>query len=254
MLRFFRKIRQSLMEQKKVRSYIFYALGEIALVMIGILLALQVNNWNEERKEIKQEKHFLERLKADLHKDIENISNSLKANDDRKKRAQFLIDSFDSIELIINRPTYFIESIEYAGYTNNPTLNDHTFEEIKSSGKLSIIRNDELRVAVMTYYSVRNSRAQYDFIKQEYQLNYLASQRGILNSRQQIAMGSFQSEKEYTYAEAIEVYERMKDKTDFKTMIPLIVQSQNRTSEVFSAWEKIAQGVLNIIEDQMNQF
>lgn len=45
MLRFFRQIRKKLMEQKKIRTYLFYAIGEIALVMIGILLALQVNNW-----------------------------------------------------------------------------------------------------------------------------------------------------------------------------------------------------------------
>lgn len=48
MLRFFRHIRKSLMEQNKVCTYIFYAIGEIAFVMIGILLPLQVNNWNQE--------------------------------------------------------------------------------------------------------------------------------------------------------------------------------------------------------------
>ena len=45
MLRIFHHIRKTLMEQNKVRSYVLYAIGEIALVMIGILLALQVNNW-----------------------------------------------------------------------------------------------------------------------------------------------------------------------------------------------------------------
>ena len=50
MLRFLRHIRKKLMEQNKISSYLFYAIGEIALVMIGILLALQVNNWNEQRK------------------------------------------------------------------------------------------------------------------------------------------------------------------------------------------------------------
>ena len=55
MLKFFCKIRQKLIEQSKVRSYFFYAIGEIILVVIGILIAVQINNWNEDRKsQIKQ--------------------------------------------------------------------------------------------------------------------------------------------------------------------------------------------------------
>ena len=52
MIKFFRQIRYNLMSENKTGKYIKYALGEILLVMIGILLALQVNNWNEGRKAI----------------------------------------------------------------------------------------------------------------------------------------------------------------------------------------------------------
>ncbi len=69
MLRFFRQIRKKLMEQNKIRTYLLYAVGEIALVMIGILLALQVNNWNQERLAVKEERvlltNVLETLEAD---------------------------------------------------------------------------------------------------------------------------------------------------------------------------------------------
>jgi hypothetical protein len=69
MLRFFRHIRKTLMEQNIVRNYIFYAIGEILLVVIGILIALQVNNWNEKRIAIGNEKilltEVLEAVRAD---------------------------------------------------------------------------------------------------------------------------------------------------------------------------------------------
>ena len=55
MLRFFRYIRQTLLEQGKMKKYVLYALGEILLVMVGILLALQVSNWNEGRKLVQEE-------------------------------------------------------------------------------------------------------------------------------------------------------------------------------------------------------
>jgi len=71
MLRFFRQIRQKLMEQNKVRTYILYAIGEILLVVIGILIALQVNNWNELRKERNLAMEFESRLVEDLDRLIQ---------------------------------------------------------------------------------------------------------------------------------------------------------------------------------------
>ena len=66
MLKFFRTIRKKLIEQSKVRNYFFYAIGEILLVVIGILIALQVNNWNEERKLNLLEVSYYESLLQDL--------------------------------------------------------------------------------------------------------------------------------------------------------------------------------------------
>lgn len=69
MLRFFRQLRKKLMEQNKVRTYILYAIGEIFLVVIGILIALQVNNWNESRKAKAISDSTLESLKVELTED-----------------------------------------------------------------------------------------------------------------------------------------------------------------------------------------
>jgi hypothetical protein len=66
MFKFFRKIRRKLIEREKFRKYIFYALGEILLVVIGILIALQVNNWNEVRKAEREEQVILTSLLEDL--------------------------------------------------------------------------------------------------------------------------------------------------------------------------------------------
>ena len=70
MIKFFRKIRQNLLLENKTGKYFKYAIGEIVLVMIGILLALQVNNWKEERKNTSKRTSYLENLKIDLKKDL----------------------------------------------------------------------------------------------------------------------------------------------------------------------------------------
>ncbi len=66
MLRFFRRIRKGLIDSFSTRKYLLYAVGEILLVMIGILLALQVNNWNENRKDLKKEQLILQNLEKNL--------------------------------------------------------------------------------------------------------------------------------------------------------------------------------------------
>ena len=70
MLKFFRQIRQSLLSQGKSGKYLRYAVGEIILVVIGILIALQVNNWNEKRKSEAAQNQLLLKLVDDLKQDI----------------------------------------------------------------------------------------------------------------------------------------------------------------------------------------
>ena len=70
MLTFLRRIRRSLIESGSPRKYLLYAIGEIALVVIGILIALQINNWNEREKLLKKEKEILLLLEEELHDNI----------------------------------------------------------------------------------------------------------------------------------------------------------------------------------------
>ncbi len=78
MIKFFRRIRKKLIEQSKVRNYFFYAIGEIFLVVIGILIALQINNWNEVRKEKINQRSVLSNLLQDLKSDSVSYSQNLK--------------------------------------------------------------------------------------------------------------------------------------------------------------------------------
>ena len=73
MLAFFRKLRKSLIEKGSARKYLLYAIGEIALVVIGILIAIQINNWNQERQNGLLEKDYLFHIYDDLQRDLREI-------------------------------------------------------------------------------------------------------------------------------------------------------------------------------------
>lgn len=72
MIKFFRKIRQQLLTENKFSKYLLYAIGEIILVVIGILIALQINNWNENNVLAKKEIKYLKEIKKHLKSDLEN--------------------------------------------------------------------------------------------------------------------------------------------------------------------------------------
>ena len=73
MIKFFRKIRQGLLREGKTAQYAKYALGEIVLVVVGILIALNINNWNEATHDRNREIKYLNSLRADLTHDLINL-------------------------------------------------------------------------------------------------------------------------------------------------------------------------------------
>ena len=88
MVKLFRTIRQKLLQSGKLKSYAAYALGEIFLVMIGILLALQINNWNEERKDRIKENKVLASLLEDFRYSQSKIKKALDQYPNEIKRLE----------------------------------------------------------------------------------------------------------------------------------------------------------------------
>ena len=77
MIKFFRNIRKSLLMENKTSKYFKYAIGEIFLVVIGILIALQINNWNKRNVEHSEELNYLKNLQRDLHDQIQSIDDQI---------------------------------------------------------------------------------------------------------------------------------------------------------------------------------
>ena len=157
------------MEQNKVRTYLLYAVGEIALVMIGILLALQVNNWNQDRYQRNEEINYLRNLKSDLQKDIELLNANMEFTIDDIESTAWLTShsqkgNLDSIYLFIENVVVTMSSMDF-------TPNQNTFEEMRSSGKLSIISNETIKKQLLAlnehYISIEYTEAH---VKREYEV------------------------------------------------------------------------------------
>jgi hypothetical protein len=145
MIKFFRRIRRKLLSEGKIGTYLKYAIGEIVLVVIGILIALQINNWNEVRKIQNVEKEILNGLLEDL--------NSAKAFSEQYIQSeQAYLDVIetilhnDSIRTILGSNAKTIEYFNKAFWDFEikiPVIN--TYSDLKNAGKIAIVQNDSIR-------------------------------------------------------------------------------------------------------------
>lgn len=153
MINFLRKIRLKLTETGKVGSYVLYAVGEVILVVIGILLALQINNWNEAKKDRQLEEISYCRLLEDVTQDHILLKKLMKEDQERINWVN------QSIHLLqqenVNRgelANAMRNSINLIRFNFKPSLS--AFDDLKSSGKLGILRDLDLKKKLLNYYAV----------------------------------------------------------------------------------------------------
>ena len=144
MLRFFSKIRYKLAAQNKVGKYLRYAIGEILLVVIGILIALQVNNWNEAKKNSVLEKEYLLRIRQDLVKTRDRLNVDLGWQRENVVLGELVLTSLRSCEMKPEDRDRFVKGLFNLGKFDATLLVNTTLEEMKTSGRLVIISNKDL--------------------------------------------------------------------------------------------------------------
>lgn len=151
MIKFFRKIRQKFLSENKTGKYLLYAIGEIILVVIGILIALQVNNINEQHKTDVKERKYLMSIKSELFTNLELIkieTEGLKRSINGQRKLISLInskkDTVNEIEMSKILAVSFSNVFELK-------YQDGTFKELLYSGGLISISNDSIKKEVTSW-------------------------------------------------------------------------------------------------------
>lgn len=169
MLTFFRKIRKSFLEAGSTRKYLFYAIGEIALVVIGILIALQINNWNQNRLDRREERKILISISKDLFRmhdycqicgrtqqDVLNASNRLLRVIHSKNNV------IDEIEVEQDLSVLFKRCFVGEGLTEN------IYDVLMGSDQLELVSSRALRDELATLDSWIGTLRPYDILQAEF--------------------------------------------------------------------------------------
>ena len=141
MIKLFRNIRKNILKEGKTSKYFKYAIGEIVLVVIGILIALQINNWNENRKETIEEKAILESLYENLIL-AKHQSETLIAGEENLKTSLIQILGISSNNIKITITDSIFKDAVWDLQSDQPTFN--TYSNLKNTNKLSLIKNKNI--------------------------------------------------------------------------------------------------------------
>ncbi len=140
------------MEKNKTGRYLKYAIGEIILVVIGILIALGVNNWNQEQKEERLGKEYVKRIHRDLVQDTIHFRNTIVAHQKlREEIKALLVNLYDGVENIAevqNMSNIYDRALDQVF-----SPNDNTYKGMVGSGALGLIKNPELKEEIVALYS-----------------------------------------------------------------------------------------------------
>ena len=178
MITLLKNLRRSLMYEHKLSKYLLYALGEIILVVMGILIALSINNWNERRKDEIQVANYLHSLRGALQEDIASLDASIAFNKTRLRGVFYILehanlntDTFTELEWVdisnndaathlwegafpdsLNRRfTNLAFSLLGRGF-GGVSLNKSVVNELYSTGSFSNIENEEVKKKIANYY------------------------------------------------------------------------------------------------------
>ncbi|GAA4816676.1 DUF6090 family protein [Litoribaculum gwangyangense] len=212
MIKFFRNIRQKLLNEGKTANYLKYALGEIILVVIGILIALQINNWNEKRKEKAFETEMLQSFKESLSSDLSDIEYNIKQHIKGLAACDsILIFLKPDIDVNIDTlSTLFADAF----FVTRFVYSTSAFESLKAKG-VNIISNKSLQKKIVDVYDSRYrffAVSENDFIENywlgiqhifptrfEEGLNYDLNSKGYPGSLKPRDVEALKNDKEFIY-------------------------------------------------------
>ena len=151
MIKYFRKIRQWLLTENRFSKYLLYAIGEIVLVVIGILIALSINNWNQSQNEKQIETQYLNNIVRDLNEQFISIDTQMQIEKSYYEAASHLIEDYNK-DHAFTLDSIFYKQATYLFYRKTFVITDPTYTDLISSGNISVLKNQANKDQLLNYY------------------------------------------------------------------------------------------------------
>lgn len=236
----------------------FVVMLEVMIVVVGIFIGLQVDDWNEERKERAQRIIYLERLQDDLTRDLRFLGFVSDIAKERLEEIEYLEKISKTPEIAGDDPELFFKSLVDAGQYRYFTLTPFTFDELKSSGRLNILDNMVLQQDLLRFYGSVSSQTQYTDQMTSIVTEYRKLKGSLLNIQQAKAIDPFKfegfdfGEWNMTKEEALSVADKYASNQALVSLITPLARAQLSVIRRESLFQNDIEKLLVMIKQDIN--
>jgi len=241
MIKLFRNIRKNLLKEGKTANYLKYAIGEIVLVVIGILLALQINNWNENRKLQKEELKLLHDIKANLKATLEDFEMDTLVSYQQ-------IQKYQKIEHYMQKGLPYSNELDSAfgvlTFWNNPYITTTAYKTLQNKG-LDLIKNESLKNEIINMYEV------------EFQVLLTDYDRSEWNLSENVVVPFFSKHIRRLDGKSLNLarpndFEELKRNDEFQNILSMLVRQRKRGLLFFRETIQIATKLIEQLDKEIN--
>lgn len=229
-----------------------YAVAELLIIVSGVLIALAVDNWNQGLKERALERQYLESLAEDLRDDIDELDLALRMADLNEGAARLALRVQSEGSAAVENPADLVVAVERAGFLYLPSYSPFTFEDLKSTGNLRIIRNPELKKRLAAYYSETLRGGQWNSEYRRREAVYEAEVTGILGIDQRASV-SLDQPIEASEEDVERIARQLRDRPAIGTALEEMVWVQIRVRRDLTAVQEICREVLELVEEEIRR-
>lgn len=157
---------------------------ELLVVIVGLVLAFQVDRWWEGRADRAQEREYIARLIAEVEEDVVLITHGVELAQVRQDMGDLLLAVMEDRSVADEHPGLFLASVAQAAFTFSPSLTNHTFEDLRSTGSMSLIRGDDVRKGLYDYYGFHAAQQQFIQLNLNIEMRYFVLAADVLDAEQ----------------------------------------------------------------------
>ena len=228
---------------------------EIVVVILGILIAFQIDRWGEYRRDRAYEYDYLLRLKDDLQGEIQNMDVAIRQAESRIAAVLLLEEALGNPSIARERPEAVVAAVEMATWRSFPQINAFVYSELQSTGNLSLIRSESLRRALANHYSSirHHERVGLDLNIQHYFDRLTA---GILTTAElrDIEIGSWNNATgNISMERALQVCRELARRQDAVDLLPNIAQHHFFNRKVMETTRSRTQGIIESIDSLIEE-
>jgi hypothetical protein len=159
---------------------------EILVVIVGLMLAFQLDRWWEERGERAQAAEYVVRLINDIEGDVPEIEYAISLAELRLDMADLVMTASRNPAAAVDEPVMFLAGVRQSGFTYTPKLNSHTFEDLRSTGNMRLLLDLEIKDGLYDYYGFEETQSQFRPIQHFRETRHFELVAGVLSHEQAI--------------------------------------------------------------------